>query len=536
LLSWSISPVRADDTVDINNRPVTPGESAAQCYHDATEHLRKGMWFERAAIQLKEAVRQDTKNPDYHLALGCAYADRAASLGYASGFAAMHEDAVAQYPKDLADWEKAQQDPKNDQYHSAKPLPPPAFTAYTKDDLEIFTLTTPEVVARVSELAKQAQAEWKLGISLEKDDKGRANAEYIQGWGLDILTTYKVVGGGMLETSDAQDAVPGMPSQDDVVKAFEAVTKDDPMQAIYWQSLGDILGPPQANTESADDSSGDQSDNATNSTRSMEAYRHALSLDPKNALLWWYIAQFEVRTDPAKAYDDLNHEITADPTNAYPFYIIAESELKQTRYINNHRENPDVNGGDFLTTEKVDRDMAATLTDQDRRLAANAIFLVEQGNNAPFCHYPVYHPPVPIWVTAAFDYLYRAAFLLPAYAQQRGLARDLCGYADVCALSGDLTSAIDADRDIIGMGKRTIGDWSTQEDWKKGHTLIGQLVGIAIVNIGYTDMIRIAQHYGDPGMAEAAQAESDAFTQQQTDWRNALRQNDIIDQNEYADY
>src|SRR5579884_3066305 len=257
------SPAGADNTVTLNNPPTFAGETAQQCYHDANEHLVRGMWYERAAAQLKEAIRQEPRNPDYHLALGCAYADRAASIGYAASYAAMHNDEVAQYPKELDDWEKGQSDPTNYEYHTDRPLPPPAFVAYTKDDLKLYTLTSAQTSSQLQELAKQAEAEWTKAIALCPDRKARASAEYVQGWGLSLLSGYR--NGAVDYESGAQSpALSGMPTQDDAAKAFEAAVKDDPGNAVYWQSLGDALGPPDTRApDPSEGFAGDQLDPKT---------------------------------------------------------------------------------------------------------------------------------------------------------------------------------------------------------------------------------------------------------------------------------
>jgi len=59
-----------------------PSASASD-YAKATKLLVRGKNFEHAITLLQIAVKADPKNADYHLALGCAYTDRAASIGFA---------------------------------------------------------------------------------------------------------------------------------------------------------------------------------------------------------------------------------------------------------------------------------------------------------------------------------------------------------------------------------------------------------------------------------------------------------------------
>lgn len=539
LLLWPATPVHAGDTVTLNNPPFLPGESAAQCYADAVDNLNHGTWFERAIVQLKEAIRQEPKNEDYHLALGCAYTDRAASIAYAAGYAEFYKGDGDQYKQSLASWTKDQSDPTSDDYQKPPPVPPPAFNSYTKDDWKWFTLTPEQTKARLVDLAGEAKSEFAQAVALSKSPADQAKAEYEEGWALDMLAMDSIVFVDYYfatQVDNAQQPIAGMPKPQDVLATFARATTDDPGNAIYWESLGDVLDPHAQLIPSSESSISIPPVPALKGMTSDQAFRKALALDPKNALLWWYIAQFEVGSDPAKAVPDLKQAIAAEQNNAFPMYILAEAELEQTNYINNHLEDANVVQKDFAATEKVDRDMAATLTDQDRKLASDAIFWVEQGNEAAFCSYPIYRPLVPRALSVAFGWMYRTRILFPALSKQRALARDLCGYADVCALQGDLTAAFNVDQDIVAMGKRMVGDWSMQEDWSKGQTLISELVGVAIASIGYKDMVRIAQNYGDQDMAQAVQAESDAFTDQETQWKHGLQQTDAIDQDMYDNY
>jgi hypothetical protein len=180
--------------------------------------------------------------------------------------------------------------------------------------------------------------------------------------------------------------------------------------------------------------------------------------------------------------------------------------------------------------------MAATLNEQDRSLAGDAIGLVEQGNDAAFCRVPIYHPPVPRMLLAAFDYTYkRNAVPFSSYPDVHTLAYDLCGYANVTAMAGDLDSAFRADNDIIAMGKHIMGQWSTTLDELSGQTM-GLLTGFIIAHLGYGNMRDIASRYGDPGMADAVQAELDSFNDAFAQWRKTEQETNAFQNNEYADY
>ena len=146
--------------------------AAPELYDRATRHLREGHWYEDAIAQLSEAIRQDPANPSYTLALGCANADRAASLAYAAMYVKFLADAQAQYPQDVKEWEAAREDPKDGQYGDPRPTPPPVLYFNTKDDLRRFRLTPTQTVARVTELGTAAIAAWKEARTLGEDAGG----------------------------------------------------------------------------------------------------------------------------------------------------------------------------------------------------------------------------------------------------------------------------------------------------------------------------------------------------------------------------
>ena len=158
--------------------------SPDQLYAWGTDHLVSGRWYERAIAQLKAAVAADPKNSRYHLALGCAEADRAASVGYAVSWRQALGAIQGIYPMQLKSWEAAQKDPKDPQYGSPKPQPPPKISLYTKDDYKALTLTDSQASARIGELSKDAAGELAQAVALAAAPQDKAQAEYTQGWAL----------------------------------------------------------------------------------------------------------------------------------------------------------------------------------------------------------------------------------------------------------------------------------------------------------------------------------------------------------------
>ncbi len=82
----------------------TPTNSAV--YAEALSNLKHEHDFARTVQQLQYLVARDSASRDYHLALGCAQADRAVSLGYAALWTKMLADDLAQYPQSVRDWQE----------------------------------------------------------------------------------------------------------------------------------------------------------------------------------------------------------------------------------------------------------------------------------------------------------------------------------------------------------------------------------------------------------------------------------------------
>ena len=168
-----------------SGRPTPPSTPAPELYQIAVKNLNDGHWFESAIGDLTEAVRQEPQNSDYHLALGCAEVDRAGSLAYAAFMTDQLLNDQAQYVKDYDAWLADQKDPKAEGYGSPAPVPPPFGLHFqTKDDLTHLKLTGRQALARVVELGTAAQAEWAQAVKLAKTPQERAQAENVQGWGL----------------------------------------------------------------------------------------------------------------------------------------------------------------------------------------------------------------------------------------------------------------------------------------------------------------------------------------------------------------
>lgn len=391
---------------------------------------------------------------------------------------------------------------------------------------------------RVAELGNAAGAEWTVAASLAQTPAARANAEYVEGWGMLMLSQYADYNLSLVVDDDdlrasAHAEVRGLPTRRDAIDGFIKATKDDPENALYWQSLGDALGPPIAFPGEEPMSGADASADPDYSERSLAAYRQALKLDPKNWLVSFYVAGYEIVTDPDHCLADLRRAAQANPSNGMLLYVIAQEEIRQTAYDRNWR-NAGIYPSDPGAVAKAIQDLANSSTSNDYNLAADAMSLVREGNSLPECDYPIYRPPVPRMLAVAFDYrgLPDAPFAL--LASIRNIARDFAGYADVAALSGDLPDAVYADQLSIGLGERLMGDMRIVDNERDGHTVIIEIIGMATAATGYHSLAELLQEYGDPRDAQEAQQEYDQFRSAYAQWQKLRRSS--MEQSDYDSY
>ena len=145
------------------------------------------------------AAKKEPNNPAHQMGLGCAYASRAVSIGYAAMFTQMLAQERADYPNKLKKWENGRadfdkmkaEDPQSYgamNYEDTKPDPPPPAREFaTKDDAIPFRLTTQETADRVSDLCQQARQAWEKGVALCKTPEEKAEALYTEAWGQRIF-------------------------------------------------------------------------------------------------------------------------------------------------------------------------------------------------------------------------------------------------------------------------------------------------------------------------------------------------------------
>lgn len=505
--------------------PVSP-ESNDAVYHHALYSLQNGHGYERAIQQLQYLTARDGKNRAYHLALGCADADRAASLGYTAMWAKTLADDRAQYPAKLAEWEAAQRDPKSDDYGHPRPDPPPDRTFITKDDAHPFLISLPQAVTRINALSKSAQAEWKLALALSRTSAERAEAQYVRGWGIHLLrlVTQGSISNGV---SSALPGLAGLPKDVESVKAFASAVKDAPDNAAYWESLGDALRADPVDQLRLDFLAPQYA--AMSAKSPLAAYQKALALQPRNAALWFRVYQIysHDRTGHTPQKEDaLQHMIDSDPDNAYPHYLLAGIRFRETHYSDPHDKQ-----------EEVDQKLALTATyDAAQQKAGDAALTqMEQGNAAAHYFQPQYEPPYPT-LLSGFG-IWRSMLIVEDVVfgengKMREMARAAGGYSRIAAAHGDPDGAERGARAAIGIGLQMVGDWPTKDAMPGSGELINALVGFAVVGISYSDLIKGREQLKDTLATQQARAEYDALLTRENAWREVVRAH-LADASEY---
>ncbi len=505
VMLWGMSAVQG------NSAPEAVPTNAA-VYAEAVSSLKHGHDYARAVQQMQYLVARDGANRDYRLALGCAEADRAASLGYAALWTKMLDDERAKVLQGLADFQAAHPELKGDSHGDPSATLPPLRTFVTKDDNHPFLMPVPQAVAQINTLVRDAQAQWKRALALSPTPVLRAEAENVQGWGLQQLRLLS--SSGVADNSTSLSGLLLLPTQAEVVRLLTAATKDAPTDAAYWQSLGDA----QYNAT--------KNDEYVSRPEALTSYNKSLALQPKNAALWYRVYQLARRGDAGdgkansqSALPALQHVIDSDPGNAYPYYLMAALSFHQTHYSDPHDKS-----------EKADRDKALTAEyDAAQQDAASAALAeIERGNTCPRYAYPSYQPPYPAILTGfgIWANVLRASDLsFVNAAELRELARACGGYARIAAAHGDAFGLQRGARASIGMGMRMAGDWPVKDTEPGDGSLLAALTGTAVSFIGYSDLVKGEEQIGDaPGM-QAAQAEFDALKQRYTAYRAVVKQN-----------
>ncbi len=525
---------------DLPTLDARTAELPAETLHAiGTRLLRDGRTFEKAAAHFLLASQKEPTNPKHQSALGCALASRAASLSRAALYTNSLAQQQADYPADLKKWEEGRADweiykttsPQvyaHQEYEDRKPVAPPSYQFMTKDDKAPFRLTQSETAARLSDLSQKAQEAWKKGVDLSKTSDEKAQALYVQAWGLTVLRWSLAVfsdKGAIDETSPMNDANNGKntkplantPTAASAMQAIEEAARLDEKNARYAQSVGDMA-------EEAD------------KAKAFAAYEKAVVLAPKDRNLLYLMYQKTAAPAEKKGETALSetfqkaelqkpddallavplgylHRAQArDRSNAWPLYEEASLLFRLAPYA--------MMGGSArrdATPEQKQAAIDSVLNETARKRGKRAIAQITRANALPICQLPVYTPSVSPLLAVAWKMTLRSSSFLmsdetfDSYARLRELVRAVGGYTHVLAENENkLSDALNATRAALAMGERIL---------KNGDEDYG--LGRMICLVAYKNCIKMYQKIGDTEGAEAIEKEMDDFQK----WETAYQRN-----------
>lgn len=503
-------------------RASAPAPSAGALYDQGLRLLRLGRQFDRAAEYLALAAQKVPGDPATQLALGCAYASRAASLSYAASFTKRLREARATFAETVQEWETQRDEMKAQlgqvfnaaEFEKSRPVLPPLREFPTKDDNRPYRLTAGEETHRLTELYTRARAAWEAALVLSKTPEETARAYYIRGWGMRVL--HLSLSG---KTDDSSSLLPSvkLPTDDEIKESFRRATVAEEENPLYRQALGDI----QDNKDAA-----------------KTEYLRALDLKPRNAATLWYLlynreasnAYEKPKTEWPVALGYLHHAQVRDAGNAWPLYEEAGILFRSAPYsLTGPSESRNA------TEKEKEAHRAAVRNNEDRKNGRHAIDLLVQGNGAPQYVVPVYRPSVPDVLASVWHYRYFDLESLGGMARVRELARAGAGYAQFMASEEkDSGEAVRAAGAVIGLGKRIAGRWPEKDDPETGETVIQSLVGAAIVSIGLKSLQTVYETLGDSANADAARAETEALKLRIAVYQKAVQA--IISGGDFAAY
>jgi len=526
-----------------------PSPAASDPYEAGVLLLKSGRWFERAALRFGEAAKKDPNDFRVPLAKGCAHASRAAALAHAALFASFLTTYRKEYPTILAGWEAVQKNLDGDNPGNPRPeLPSPDFVFRTKDDNRPFRLTLDEADAQFAAQSAEANAAWDAALALARTPPEKAEVEYTRGWGRRLLARHDKFLDFLRQmraqiASDRTDEfvfTPKAPPQDAArrpkpLEDLEAATRDDPENALYWQSLGDAVGGYVGwIADTAPMGAGNITGEAAvvaDTNRAITAYQRALVLRPRDASLWYHVSRLLLRQSgangvggappaPEPALDALRNAARADPQNAFAPYQLAAFGFKKVTYGR-------VLGFGADQREEKLAEVAGAANEDSRKTARAALVDIERGNRAARYVVPVYSPAVPRLLRAAWGYgryfegYHNADF--SAGNRLRELARAACGYALVSVRENKTGEAVRACRAVIGMGLVMAGDWPAEERTPDSGEVLTAMTGSAVVAVGYDTLQQVYEQAGDREGAARAAAERDTFRRRDDAYRKAVQ-------------
>lgn len=527
-------------------------EQKTSPFERADRLLKVGRNFEEAASLLRQVVAEEPQNYRAFLALACACANRAATLSRAYEFTEILDRLKKTYPVFRKEWNAAQQRPNENTYASLgnsavvlqtmpRPDPPPAYLR-TRDDGKPFRLTTAELKEALDALLAESESALHRAEESAKTPQEKADVLWHRAWItrlLDMANGYAWPPQVGKNGAIVQERLFPNP---DIKKAradLEEALRLTPEFARCWETLADLL------------ENGVKFSDVTDLPKAEVAYKQAVKYKPENAPLWFHLFFLEqakgfpppepddddAPSTPPRQYTNpdilrfyLKQAARYEPENgAYALQeaCLLNRDLDYTSYVQYEPRlytpfapvpnESDEDRADRETREQQRledlKDYREILADAGNRAGIESVLaLVEKAVSAARLEAPLYRGRPPEWLRFPWEYYVFPEHRFPWMSEYRAVGRALGGYA-LFAAREEKSVGI-AERVcpvIINLGLRLISGWPVVEQWNKdGHPLIIVLIGISVVEIGYSAWERSLAIAGGSDERRAAVAKEHA--------------------------
>ena len=511
--------------------------SAALLYGQGVRMIKEGRTYEKAAAHFARACDMERGNAAHQIALGCAYASRAASLAWAAAFGeqlplemAAYQEVVAWLVQKEAETRQKFKDGKATEDDIKKMeeglaaykenlKPPTVQTISIKDDKAPYKLSRPELAAQLTELNQKALAAWEKAVTLSQTPDEKANALYVRGWGMRVLQTYLSDESHwrFYLTSDATRpsqfryyrakpvplAFQGVPTNVQIKAVLDEAVLLAPQNALYRQAQADFL---------AFNETGNPDEKTT------ELYRTAAALNPKSANLWNRIYDRETayrygekQSIAPLALADLHNAQARDKSNAYYGYEEAGRVLTSALW----------NASDLLKSEASEKERNAARdaprTDAGYTAGKRAAALIERANALGRFAPPLYQDSVPVLLARAWGYVpyYWKTQSVSSMTRFQDMGRVVRFYA--YALASDKKNVPEALRVLYSLqkaGLRIMGNpWPVPDlvDEKNNARMIWFITGWLVAGIANMGLRGLMETQKNPDALAAFVRENDSW-------------------------
>jgi tetratricopeptide (TPR) repeat protein len=497
----------------------SPSSRAKSLYRQAVSQLDSGRDYNAAAGMLRQAIQIDPKNPNYHTALGDAYADRASSIAYALAFRQMQAQLIKEYPQDLSDWKDEQTDPKNSYYGVPKPTLPKSRLFSMKDDDKALTLSIAQATFQVDRLASQAEEQWQVALRDASSRLARAKAEESYGWGLRLFDRIHEIDTG------SGISLPKTGNRS-ALSEFEAAVRDNPNSAEYWECIGDDV-----TAMSGMDNvywhiavAYYPSDTAKIMNPGLAAYQRSVAIQPDNPKVWERLVDVaqDNKSSLTEAY--LRTAIRWAPNSAVLHYRLAHLLLLKTPYGN--ILNTPVNSSYALIPQ-----VAKEETKADKKIGQSAVSQIVLGNACPFDVDSNLQASPPMSILIGWQYWDSIELIsgpvdqIQQMAEMRDLARQATGFAYVYNYRKDEADSIKTGNAIIEAGTNMAGTWPTKNSQFGSDEVIKTLVAIAVEAIGYKCLEKVAESSGNGDLINQVESRKNWFLSRKSAYLLTLKKN-----------